>query len=252
MKIIDFVDPLAREGELMARAAEEAGTDAPVPTCPGWRVTDLLRHTGAVHRWAAGNVRDRVTRPRPIPEAPELTGPELTEWFREGHAKLVRTLSEAPADVECWTFMPTAPSPLGFWARRQAHETTVHRFDAQAALGVPFSAVTAEFAEDGVDELLTGFHARSRSGVRSEEPRVIRVRASDTGAVWTVRLSQEPPHTVRGDTRGPADLDLTGEAAWLYAALWNRLPLTGDGDGDGVIAGDRRLARLWSETSPVA
>lgn len=57
---------------------------------------------------------------------------------------------------------------------------------------------------------------------------------------------------MRGDTRGPADLDLTGEAAWLYAALWNRLPLTGDGDGDGIIAGDRRLARLWSETSPVA
>ncbi|MEU6892698.1 maleylpyruvate isomerase family mycothiol-dependent enzyme [Streptomyces sp. NPDC046557] len=249
MKIIDFVDTLAREGELMAEAAEQAGTDALVPTCPDWRVTDLLRHTGAVHRWAAGYVGGRVMEPGPFPDTPELTGPELLAWFREGHAALVRTLAEAPADVECWTFLPTAPSPLGFWARRQAHETTVHRFDAQAASGVPFSAVTPRFAEDGVDELLTGFHARSRSRVRSAEPRVVRIRATDTGAVWTVHLSQEPPRTVRGDTDGPADLDLTGEAAWLYAALWNRLPLTGTGDGRDDT--DHPLARLWTETSPI-
>ncbi|GHB53939.1 hypothetical protein GCM10010347_25180 [Streptomyces cirratus] len=245
MEIIDFVQTLAREGELLAQAAERAGTDAPVPTCPEWRVADLLRHTGAVHRWAAGYVGGAVKEPGPFPQAPDAAGPELLAWFREGHAALVRTLREAPADVECWTFLPTAPSPLGFWARRQAHETAVHRFDAQAALGIPFSVVAPEFAEDGVDELLTGFHARSRSGVRSEKPQVIRIRATDTGAVWTVHVSQEPPRTVRGGTEVPADLDLAGEAAWLYAALWNRLPLTGPDDAD------HPLAQLWKETSPI-
>lgn len=92
--------------------------------------------------------------------------------------------------MQCWTFLPTAPpSPVAFWARRQAHETTVHRMDAEAALGVLFSAVEPEFAEDGVDELLTGFHARPRSRVRTAEPKVVRVRAADTGGVWTVHLS---------------------------------------------------------------
>ncbi|MFB7180302.1 maleylpyruvate isomerase family mycothiol-dependent enzyme [Streptomyces sp. NPDC056257] len=247
MEITELVKTLAREGELLADVAEQAGTDAPVPTCPGWRVTDLLRHTGSVHRWAAGYVAERRLEPVGFPDAPELVDGELLAWFREGHADLVRTLTEAPADVQCWTFLPTAPpSPLAFWARRQAHETTVHRMDAEAARGVAFSAVEPEFAEDGVDELLTGFHARPRSRVRTPEPRVVRVRAADTGAVWTVHLSPAPARTVLGDTGEAADCELTGEAAWLYAALWNRLPLAGPG-----VTGDVALARLWSETAGI-
>ncbi|WP_030708963.1 maleylpyruvate isomerase family mycothiol-dependent enzyme [Streptomyces sp. NRRL F-2580] len=247
MEITEFVKTLAREGELLADVAEQAGTEAPVPTCPGWRVTDLLRHTGSVHRWAAGYVAERRLEPVGFPDAPELADGELLAWFRQGHADLVRTLTEAPADVQCWTFLPTAPpSPLAFWARRQAHETTVHRMDAEAARGVAFSAVEPEFAEDGVDELLTGFHARPRSRVRTPEPRVVRVRAADTGAAWTVHLSPEPARTVLGDTGEAADCELTGEAAWLYAALWNRLPLAGPG-----VTGDVALARLWSDTAGI-
>ncbi|MFJ6795333.1 maleylpyruvate isomerase family mycothiol-dependent enzyme [Streptomyces sp. NPDC091268] len=253
METIEFVKTLAREGELLAAAAEKAGTDAPVPTCPEWRVADLLRHTGSVHRWAAGYVADGLVEPAPFPEAPELAGAELLAWFREGHAALVRTLSEAPADVRCWTFLPTAPpSPLAFWARRQAHETTVHRMDAEAALGVEPGPVEPWFAQDGIDELLTGFHARPRSRVRTDAPRVVRVRATDTGAVWTVHLSQEPARTVREDARAGsavpavADCELTGGAAWLYAALWNRLPLTGPG-----VTGDQELARLWRESAGI-
>ncbi|MGW0392716.1 maleylpyruvate isomerase family mycothiol-dependent enzyme [Streptomyces sp. NPDC003042] len=247
MKITEYVETVAREGELLADAAEQAGTDALVPTCPEWRVADLLRHTGAVHRWAAGFVADAAQEPLPFPEAPDLTGAELLAWFREGHAALVRTLSEAPADVRCWTFLPTdPPSPLAFWARRQAHETTVHRFDAQAAQGVAFSPVAPEFAQDGVDELLTGFHSRPRSRVRTDEPRVLRIRAADTGAIWTVHLSQEPARTERDAAAGPADCELTGEAAWLYTALWNRLPLAGP-----AVSGDDSLARLWRETAGI-
>ncbi|MET9467595.1 maleylpyruvate isomerase family mycothiol-dependent enzyme [Streptomyces sp. NPDC006544] len=248
MEITEYVKTLAREGELLADAAERAGTDAPVATCPEWRIADLLLHTGSVHRWAAGYVADALVEPAPFPRPPELAGAELLAWFREGHAALVRILTEAPADVECWTFLPTAPpSPLAFWARRQAHETTVHRMDAESALGVEFRPVEPEFATDGVDELLTGFHARPKSRVRTAEPRVLRVRAADTGAVWTVHLSPEPPRTVRGDADGaPADCTLTGEASWLYTALWNRLPLTGPG-----VTGDTELVRLWTATAGI-
>ncbi|MFG2983711.1 maleylpyruvate isomerase family mycothiol-dependent enzyme [Streptomyces sp. NPDC048258] len=247
MEITTFVKTLERDGELLAELAEQAGTDARVPTCPGWHVTDLLRHTGSVHRWAAGYVEEGLLERVPFPDAPELAGAELLAWFREGHAALVRALGEAPDDLQCWTFLPTAPpSPLAFWARRQAHETAVHRMDAEAALGVAFSPVAAEFAEDGVDELLTGFHARPRSRVRTPEPRVLRVRAADTGAMWTVHLSSEPARTVLGATDDPVDCEVIGEAAWLYAALWNRLPLAGPG-----VTGDLALARLWTETAGI-
>ncbi|MET9732151.1 maleylpyruvate isomerase family mycothiol-dependent enzyme [Streptomyces sp. NPDC006458] len=241
------LEALDLAGRLLADAAERAGADADVPTCPGWQVRDLLRHTGAVHVWAASFVRERLTEPRPIGEAPDLDGKELTDWYRDSHRRLVDTLADAPEDVAYWTFHPAPnPSPLAFWTRRQAHETTVHRFDAQAALGVGPDPVDAEFAEftaDGIDELLRGFHARSRSRVRTEVPCVLRVRASDTDAVWSVRLSPKPPVTTL-DADGPATTELSGTAGELYFALWNRLPVP-------HIAGDRALADLWRELSGI-
>src|SRR5260370_27003394 len=56
----------------------------------------------------------------------------LLDWFRDGHASLVRALAAADPDLKCWTFM-AAPSPLVFWARRQSHETAIHRVDTQQA-----------------------------------------------------------------------------------------------------------------------
>ncbi|MGI5424021.1 maleylpyruvate isomerase family mycothiol-dependent enzyme [Streptomyces sp. CA-179760] len=242
METAEFLHALESEGLLLAAAAEEAGTDAKVPTCPEWQVRDLLRHTGAVHRWAASYVAEGLTDPRPPGEAPDLDGAELVAWYRESHRHLVDTLAGASPDVECWAFLP-APSPLAFWTRRQAHETAVHRIDAESARGGAPTPVAPDFATDGIDELLRGFHARSRSRVRTPEPRVLRVRTDDTGAVWTVRLSSEPPVTTRGAT-GEAECELSGPAEQLYLALWNRAPLP-------KATGDQALATLWRETSGV-
>ncbi|MEY9989331.1 uncharacterized protein (TIGR03083 family) [Streptomyces sp. V4I8] len=243
METADFVRTLDREGQLLAAAAEVAGPDAKVPTCPDWQVRDLLRHTGMVHRWAAAFVAEEHTSYHPDGGLPDLDGDELLAWFRQGHRHLVETLANAPADVRCWHFLP-APSPLAFWARRQAHETTVHRFDAEAARGGTPSGIGPGFATDGIDELLRAFHARPKSRVRSAEPRVLRVRATDTdGAVWTVRLSQEPPAAERGDT-DRADCEISGPLAQLYLSLWNRLPFP-------HVTGDASLATLWRENSAV-
>ncbi|MCT9077436.1 maleylpyruvate isomerase family mycothiol-dependent enzyme [Streptomyces fulvoviolaceus] len=243
METLEFIQTLEQDGLLLAAAAEEAGTDAKVPTCPEWQVKDLVRHTGAVHRWAASFVAEQATSPRPFGGLPDLDGAELLAWFRTGHRHLVDTLSAARPDVQCWQFLP-APSPLAFWARRQAHETAVHRFDAEAARGGTPDELARDFAADGIDELLLGFHARSRSRVRSEVPRVLRVRATDAdGAVWTVRLTQEPPAAVRNDV-GDADCELAGPAARLYLSLWNRLPFPS-------LTGDASVAELWREKSAV-
>ncbi|MFD5794287.1 maleylpyruvate isomerase family mycothiol-dependent enzyme [Streptomyces diastatochromogenes] len=246
METVEFLEILDREGRLLAAAAERAGTDAKVPTCPEWQVRDLLRHTGAVHRWATEFVADRHTAPRPFADGPDLDGAELVTWYRDSHRLLVETLAAAPADLECWTFHPApCPSPLAFWTRRQAHETAVHRYDAEAARGGTASPIATEFAADGIDELLRGFHARSRSRVRTERPRTLRVRAVDGGAdaVWTVRLSAEPPVTSR-DGSGEADAELAGPADQLYLALWNRTPVPS-------VTGDRSLATLWRERSGI-
>jgi hypothetical protein len=83
----EHLDALAREGGLLAAAAERAGLAAPVPSCPPWQVRDLLRHIGYGHRWAAGLIagqplpgdpgEDEVLGPnrRPLAPRPPLPGP---------------------------------------------------------------------------------------------------------------------------------------------------------------------------------
>ncbi|MGW1184968.1 maleylpyruvate isomerase family mycothiol-dependent enzyme [Streptomyces drozdowiczii] len=248
MKITEHIETLAAEGRLLADAADAAGAGAPVPTCPDWRVRDLLRHTAMVHAWAAALVREGHTSYVPDAGESELDGPELVAHFREGHRHLVEVLANAPLDVECWSFLP-ASSPLAFWARRQAHETTIHRVDAESARGGALSPVAPGHALDGIDELLRGMHARPKSRVRTGTPRTLRVRATDTDTVWTVRLSAEPPSAVREE--GPVadaavDCELSAPAETLYLTLWNRLPLTAL-----AVTGDEDLARLWRDNSSI-
>jgi uncharacterized protein (TIGR03083 family) len=247
MEITDHVEILRREGQSLVKAAEEAGVGAAVPTCPGWQVRDLLRHIGTVHRWAEAFVDQGMASPRSLEEEPGLDGPELLAWYSEEHRKLTATLDRADPAVECWHFLP-APSPLAFWARRQAHETTVHRLDAEAARGGEPAPVAVEFAVDGIDELLTGFHGRRSSRLRSPEPKSLRVRATDLAeddAVWTVRISTAPPVTVRGAADlSEADCEVSGPAARLYAALWNRTAFPS-------VTGDPTTAALWRETAAI-
>lgn len=242
MDIAELLQALDREGRLMAAAAERAGADAKVPTCPGWQISDLLRHTGMVHRWAAAFVAEGHTSYHPDGGLPELDGEPLLDWFREGHAHLVDTLTNARPDVACWAFLP-APSPLAFWARRQTHETTVHRVDAQSALTTTPDPIAQDVAIDGIEELLFGFHAREKSRVRSAEPKVLRIRATDADLTWTVRLTQDAPKAQRTDT-GDADCELAGPAARLYLSLWNRLPFPS-------LTGDASVAALWREKSAI-
>jgi uncharacterized protein (TIGR03083 family) len=242
METTEHIRTLEEEGRALVSAVDETGTDAEVPTCPGWRVRDLVRHTGTVHRWATAFVAEGYTAPRRMEQEPDLDGAALLAWFEKGHRRLVDTLRAAPADTDCWAFLP-APSPVAFWARRQAHETAVHRIDAESARGTTPGPIPAAFAVDGIDELLLGFHAREKSRVRTETPRVLRVRATDTDTVWTVRLSAEPPVSERGET-ADADCEFTGTAERLYLSLWNRAPLP-------QVSGDRALADLWRERSGI-
>ena len=126
MDLVEHLAALRREGDLLAEAVARTDLETPIPTCPEWRMRDLVRHMGDVHRWAAAHVAERSTEPIGKAELAEVAGPlpedaRLLEWFRKGHARLLHTLETAGQDTQAWTFLP-APSPVAFWARRQAHE----------------------------------------------------------------------------------------------------------------------------------
>ncbi|MEU1288457.1 maleylpyruvate isomerase family mycothiol-dependent enzyme [Kitasatospora sp. NPDC005856] len=253
MEITEHIDALRLEGARLAEAAARTELSAPVPTCPEWRLADLLRHLGYVHRWAATIPSRGLRAPLDEADAQAAIGPmpsdaALLDWYRESHATVVDVLTSAPADVECWSFLP-APSPLAFWARRQAHETAIHRFDADAAAGVPGPVVDTALAVDGIDELVRGFMTRSRSALRSDRPRTLQVRATDAAGSWRLTITQEPPTVTTGESSEPADLTLTGPARELHLLLWNRL--SAERAGETKAIGDQELLDLWKEAAAI-
>jgi uncharacterized protein (TIGR03083 family) len=268
--IKNHIGHLSREGRLLAAAAQRAGLDARVPACDGWQVRDLLRHLGYVHRWAAMYVTeghtewvDRWSEQEILAQGPPDGG--LLDWFRQGHGALVNALSAADPSMTCWTFLE-APSPLAFWARRQAHETAIHRVDAeQAAAGLSAEAVRgqvpaaawltepmpADLAADGIDELLMGFLGRDfKRGDWDGPEGTFAFRAGDgagTTACWRVEAGAAHGAVTRADA--PADCVVTGPAADVYLLLWNRRPAAGlDVSGSAELLAEFRaeFAITWS------
>jgi len=164
---------------------------------------------------------------------------DLVAWFRDGHARLVETLETSDPAVACWSFLP-APSPLAFWARRQAHETAIHRVDAESALGST-TAFDPSFAADGIDEMLFGFAVRPRRDIPTTSHKTMALHASDAGRSWLVTIG--PERVESSSDVGEADFDVSGPASDLYTLLWNRCAL------DGLaVTGDRSVLALWQET----
>jgi uncharacterized protein (TIGR03083 family) len=211
----------------LAERAEGAGLTAPVPTCPGWSVAKLVAHQGMVHRWATSHVRnDGAEVPTKSQVLAEVPADRLLMWFTEGVRDLLLALRLAPSDTSAMVFLADAPPPLHFWARRQAHETTIHSVDALAALverepTAVEASVDTDVALDGLDELLTGFFARGRSKLAVLQPLTIAVTPADSDRGWTVCVADERLRTLR-ERSDDADATFYGSAAELYLGLWNR------------------------------
>lgn len=239
MDVASLLEQLAADGRALVTAVSGRDFDAPVPRTE-WNLRQLIAHLGGVQRWATEVVETHsATAATPAGEAVGRApgDDQLLDWFREGHADLLETLSSAPDDLECFTFLP-APSPLHFWARRQAHEQAIHRADAEGATGREVTLFDADFAQDGLAELLTGFGRRRANAVARAA--TLGLDAVD-GASWLVTFGGE-----RIEAVGPADLagtDVTvrGLSSDLYLWAWNR-------QSGAVVDGDDGVAALWGAT----
>lgn len=145
-----YLDAIRRESADLAVAAA-LGLDPAVPGCPGWTVRDVVGHTGAVQRQ-----KEQIIRERWIDGAPDLEDPPdsgLVEWFRAGSDLLLATLATTDPDTPVHSWHP-ADQTAGFWYRRMAHETAIHRVDAEMGHG-PVNPLEKVLAADGIDEILT-------------------------------------------------------------------------------------------------
>jgi hypothetical protein len=148
-------------------------------------------------------------------------------------------------------FLRDAPPPRRFWARRQAHETTIHGVDAvAAALGRWPTAADVDLdpalTADGIDELLTGFITRGKGRLHAAEPYRLLVRTDDTGHAWTLRVGDGPILTTPGAAERPEAV-FSGSAVQLYLSLWNRADeLTTSGPSDLLDQWRRQVRIRWS------
>jgi len=251
LRFDEHLAALEAAGSRLVDLAVDAGMDAEVPTCPAWTVDALVAHQTMVHRWATAQVRGDDADAVPDQTTIRSTVADLPGYFREGHGALLGALRAAPPDLGAMTFLNDAPAPRQFWARRQAHETTIHMVDALAArLGrlpsTDEAGVDVTLAVDGIDELLRGFFTRGRSKLYDGTEYTLAVTPGDVDRRWIVhvaeRLTVEP-----GDP--PVDADaveatISGSAAQLYLALWNR-------GAEAEVAGPSDVLDQWAATQHV-
>jgi len=213
----------------LARLVEGTDLTRPVPTCPDWTLRQLITHVGRAHRWAAAIVTTRSAEPIPFREVPDGRLPtdqrEHGDWLRAGAALLVDAVREA-GDAQVWTH--PGPGPARYWARRMAHETAVHRADAQITLGQR-PQIDPVIAADGIDEWL-GFLAEPDAGQGGQSlavlhGKVLHVHVTDEGVAageWMIRptagaVTVEPGH-------GKGDVAVRGPASDLLLLLMRRVP----------------------------
>ena len=236
-----YVDVVAVSATRMVTTVELVGFDAPVITCPAWDGRALIAHQAMVHRWAAAHIRG--DDPGGVPNQTDIreTVDDLGSFFRDGLAALVTALRESPDDLTAMVFLNDAPSPKTFWARRQAHENTIHMVDAvsaEAGKVPPASLVGIEtdVALDGLDELLCGFFTRGKSKLFDGAEFDVLVAPTDSDRRWSLHVA-ERMSTITDAIAAP-DVTIAGTAEALYLALWNR--------GDEIeISGDDTLLDHW-------
>jgi uncharacterized protein (TIGR03083 family) len=217
-----YLDQLARNSERLADAAAAAGTDADVPSCPGWTVTDLLDHCVRGDHWARAIAEQGKagSTERVLPEDtdPGLQGDALVQAFRDGARALVTALSSIGPDSPVWTFSSTNRT-ASFWQRRRSQETAIHRFDAEVAAGTP-TPLDAELAADGIDEFLTVFLPRLADNFGDVGNATVHLHCTDVEGEWLVarrdgELTVTPEHA-------KGDVAARGSASDLLLFLWGR------------------------------
>jgi uncharacterized protein (TIGR03083 family) len=244
-----WLGALRAEGDAFrAAVAADGAMGREVPSCPEWTVTDLTIHLAKVYRYVRGHIT-RGTTERPDParasELPDPTGEPLQAWIDE-FTELLATLDAVEVERPAWNWAPQAKKAV-FWHRRMAHETAVHRWDAQMATRLA-EPIDAKLASDGITEVLDSWLPAGRRVGPTDRAGMIALHANDIGTTWYVRLRGAGVALLDTDTLLDTDdhherVTANGSASNLLLALWGRvgfdtLQVTGESRLlDGLRAG---------------
>ncbi len=230
---------------MTAAVSDISDTAADVPTCPGWTVADLVTHSGGIHRWVTAIVASQAPSRLPFPEvAPESSSAEgLAGWLAAGAAPLLESLRAAGPVTPVWTWGPGRTS--GWWARRMVHETTVHRADAELAVGVAAPVIDPVVAADGIDEFLFNLPSARRPYkhlAALPTGASLHLQATDADGGWLVRFTESGIAWERGHAK--ATVAVRGPVALLLLLTCGRVP---GSDERFAVFGDASVLDAWQQ-----
>jgi uncharacterized protein (TIGR03083 family) len=219
------------------------GLDPQVPSCPGWTVGDAVTHVAQVYLHKAETMR-RQADPQPWP--PDLSGREPIRLLLEARGQLLDELRTRGPEAPSYTWYPPDQT-VGFWYRRMAQETAIHRIDVELAHAAE-TPVDPALAADGIDEVLVVMLAGDWSDFPVEAAAGKAVDLSAGGRTWRVQLDPESV-TVTEHAADPAITDgahavVSGAPSDLLLWVWGRAPLDRlavEGDAEVVTALRSRL-----------
>ena len=246
-----YLDALAAQSALFAEALLGVDLQQRVPTCPDWTLHQLAEHVGQAHRWATAI----VTRPAPTPPEPTLgvaapADPDgLCIWLRDGAGELVDAIRATGPQTPVWSWADDHSA--GFWARRMAHETAVHRADVELALGREF-ALEADLAADAISEWLGALSSPQTVEFRPElaelrgNGQILHLHSTDPGlgeaGEWIVRQTPSGPVWEHGHSKG--DVAVRGAVVDLLLVLLRRVPPE---QAPIEVLGDAAVLAHWLE-----
>jgi uncharacterized protein (TIGR03083 family) len=226
--------------QLLRSAVAAVPADTPVPSCPGWTVTDLANHTAEVYLHKAAAIRlGEFPKPWP-PQQPDLPPAEILD---AAYVELTEQFAgHQPGDHAATWYEPD--QTVGFWIRRMAQETVIHRVDAELAADRELAEIPEDLALDGVDEIVELFFQygsriwRSEYGSLLDAPddRPVVVTAGDRS--WSARATPEgfTVAAVSGTEAQEAAASVAGDPVSMLLWLWNRA-----GDDAVTLDGDKAL-----------
>jgi uncharacterized protein (TIGR03083 family) len=248
-----WLTALRADGEAFLAAVGEPGVlGMNVPSCPDWTVGELARHLGSVYRRVRLNAGtagvDENWGPVVIPdEAPAADSEQVVDWFAGEFAQVSAFLEALDPDEPTWNWAPQS-RVAAFWHRRMAHETAVHRWDAQVATRLP-EPLESKLAADTVAEALDTFLPAGRRRPHADVAGIVHLSASDVGQDWTIRMRGDgivallDTDTLFDDDAHPARAAATGTASDLALAIWGRVSFdVVDAVGDEALLEALRVA----------
>jgi len=230
-----FLDNLDADSEWLAEVGSEGDPALSVPACPGLTLGQLVRHVGVIYNLVSTWVTEGH---RPAHDPRPASGRSPAEWLGDGRTRLLAVLSARAPEEAASTWSPSEQT-IGFWHRRMAHESAIHRVDAEAALSLAPRPVEPSLATDGTGEIVSLWLGTRLGTDVGGGGRIVTL--DDGSGRWHVALHE---HIVEYATDGvAADATVSADPDALYRWLWGRAPLEAvEVDGDVRLAVELRAA----------